>query len=335
VARTRQAFDRDTPDDRILEERIRAELGFLVSHPHAITVSAERGCATLSGLILEDEVKPLIRGVTRVRGVKEVRNRLQPHEHADDIPSLQGGERKPAGRRFALRQQYWSPGPRLLTGAAGATLAMYGKRRRGLAGAGLRAVGLGLFARSATNQPLRRLTGVGAGRRAIDIRKTINVAAPIEQVFAFWTDYENFPRFMTHVREVHRADGAGRAEGAAEEERSHWRVEGPGGIGLRYDAVVTKKEPPEWFAWRSERSTLLRHAGIVHLAPTASGGTRIEVRLSYNPPAGALGHVVAHILGADPKRQMDDDLLRMKTLLETGRPPHDAAQPGGEQLVRH
>jgi uncharacterized membrane protein len=49
------------------------------------------------------------------------------------------------------------------------------------------------------------------------------------------------------------------------------------------------------------------------------GGTRIQIRLSYNPPAGALGHGVAALLGSDPKRAMDEDLVRFKSLLEDGR----------------
>ena len=61
-------------------------------------------------------------------------------------------------------------------------------------------------------------------------------------------------------------------------------------------------------------------------APSA-GGTRIRVRLSYIPPAGAFGHAVASIFGADPKSEMDADLMRMKSMIETGNPPHDAARP--------
>ena len=60
---------------------------------------------------------------------------------------------------------------------------------------------------------------------------------------------------------------------------------------------------------------------------SAVGGSRITVRLCYVPPGGAFGHAVAALFGADPKSEMDSDLLRMKTIIETGRVPHDAAQP--------
>jgi hypothetical protein len=53
--------------------------------------------------------------------------------------------------------------------------------------------------------------------------------------------------------------------------------------------------------------------------------TVVDVRLSYYPPAGAVGHAIASLFGADPKSEMDDDLMRMKSFIETGHQPHDAA----------
>jgi uncharacterized membrane protein len=70
----------------------------------------------------------------------------------------------------------------------------------------------------------------------------------------------------------------------------------------------------------------LKHEGCVRFEPNR-GGTRVSVLLRYVPPGGAFGHAVASLFGADPKSEMDADLLRMKSTIETGRPPHDAAQP--------
>ena len=72
------------------------------------------------------------------------------------------------------------------------------------------------------------------------------------------------------------------------------------------------------------------HAGIVQFEPEGDDGTRLQIRFSYNPPGGAIGHATAVMLGGDPKSNMDEDLARMKTLIETGNPPRDAAQPIGE-----
>jgi uncharacterized membrane protein len=48
--------------------------------------------------------------------------------------------------------------------------------------------------------------------------------------------------------------------------------------------------------------------------------------MSYNPVMGGLGHAVAALFGADPKSRIDEDLMRMKTMIETGIAAHDAAR---------
>ncbi|HJU43923.1 MAG TPA: SRPBCC family protein, partial [Vicinamibacterales bacterium] len=172
--------------------------------------------------------------------------------------------------------------------------------------------------RAAANVPLRQLLGVGGGRRAVDIQKTIWIAAPVEAVYAFWALFENFPHFMSRVLEVRVSE---RAAGL-----SHWRVAGPAGVPVEFDAEVTRAIPNQVLAWRTLPGAPVAHAGIVHFEPEADG-TRVQVRMSYNPPAGWIGHGVASLFGVDPKRSMDEDLVRMKTLIETGTPPRDAAKP--------
>jgi uncharacterized membrane protein len=174
-----------------------------------------------------------------------------------------------------------------------------------------------VLARAATNLRLARLTGIGAGRRAVEVQKHLMIDAPVQAVWALWEDYESFPRFMTNVREVRRSQGG----------RSHWTVTGPLGTRLSWDAEETRRVPNELLAWTSLPGAAVQHAGVVRLEPVGGDRTRVEVTLSYNPVAGGAGHAVASVLGADPKKRLDEDLLRMKTLLEKGRPPHDAAKP--------
>ena len=107
---------------------------------------------------------------------------------------------------------------------------------------------------------------------------------------------------------------------------SHWKVAGPAGVPVEWDAEVTRVEPGEMIAWKSVEGSTVANAGYVLFEPTDDGGTEVTVRISYNPPAGAIGHAIARAFGADPKSEMDADLMRMKTLLETGQLPHDAAE---------
>jgi uncharacterized membrane protein len=320
IAETESLFHEERVSDEVLVARIRSKLGRVVSHPHAIRVHAQDGRVTLEGPILAHEVERLLDQVSAVRGVKGVENRLEIHEKRD-IPALQGGRAR-SGQRFALLQENWSPTARLVAGLVGGAAAFYGLRRNGASGPAMGLVGLGLLARAVTNKDFARLLGVGSGRRGVDIQKTINVAAPLEKVFQFWEHPENFPHFMKHVREVRKiGDG-----------RYRWTVDGPAGVPVEWETIVTRYEPNKLIAWKSLPGFTIRQAGMVHFSGNADGTTSVDIKLSYNPPAGLIGHAIAEILGVDPKSEMDDDLIRMKTFIETGKPPHDAAQPAERVL---
>lgn len=315
-AGTHHWFERGVPD-HILVERVRARLGRHVSHPHAIDVEAEGGCVTLWGKILKREVGPLMRAVGKVPGVRQIENVLEQHETAGNIPSLQGSSARP-GDLPDFVQRNWSPATRTLVGSIGSALAAYGASRRDSVGTLLGVAGAGLAMRAATNLEATRLVGAGGGRRAVDIQKSIHINAAVSSVFDFWSHFENFPHFMRNVREVRTTSVEG---------QSHWTVIGPGHVLVEFDAVITKYIPNECLAWKTVEGSPVAHAGIVRFEPDAAGGTRLQIRFSYNPPGGAIGHAFALLFGNDPKTKMDQDLARMKTLIETGNPPRDAAQP--------
>ncbi|HVC29568.1 MAG TPA: SRPBCC family protein [Steroidobacteraceae bacterium] len=308
----RSRFTREEVPDEVLCERVRSRLGWAVSHPGAIEVSALSGRVTLSGAVLEREYVRLLRTVWAVRGVADVEDRLAVYENSVGISALQGNGRA-RERRFGPLQENWPPGVRVIMGAAGGALllnALAGRRSLlGLLG-GLG--GAALIARSSTNMSIDRLVGVR--RPAIELQKRIDIAAPLEQVFETFSQLERFPELMTHVREVRvRGDGT-----------SEWIVEGPAGRTISWEAMTTRIEPNRLIAWRTLPGSAVEHAGLLRFEPT-EGGTRVLVTMSYTPPGGALGHAIARLFGTDPKSELNDDLLRMKVFLETGRRAHDAA----------
>lgn len=148
-------------DDTVLTDRVRSKLGRVVSHPHAVQVTAQDGTVTLAGPILEHEVPYLLGCVNRVSGVKEVVNNLEVHAEAGNHPALQGG-RERQGNRFEFMQENWSPAARFIAGAVGASLAAYGGTRRGALGAGLGAAGLLLLTRGVTNTGFGHLLHLGS-----------------------------------------------------------------------------------------------------------------------------------------------------------------------------
>lgn len=321
VQRARQALERGPVPDEVLVERVRARIGRVVTHPGAIEVTAEDGHLTLSGPILAREVDDLLRTTERVRGVESVENRLEPHETADGVPGLQGPGRPP--RRPPFLRENWPPSERLMASAAGVSLAVSGLRRRGFTGTLLGLTGGALLLRSLTNLPFRRLVGIRAGTQAIRLQKTITVQAPVEDVYRLWSHFENFPRFMEHVRSVHVSD---------KDNVSHWKVEGLAGMQVAWDATVTKRIENELLAWRTLPNQTVEHAGTVHFERVGDNATRLHIQMSYNPPAGAIGHAIAWLFGRDPKHQIDDDMIRMKSLLEQGHTRAHGERVDLEQL---
>jgi hypothetical protein len=140
----------------------------------------------------------LLHGVASVRGVRDVESRLQVHDTPGDVPALQGQPtRRLSGQQWDVMQVHWSPATRLLMGAAGGAMATFGAGRRDTFGGALTLTGLTLLTRALTNMELKRMLGVGAGRHAIGIQKSINLNAPVDRVFRLWANYQNFPYFMS------------------------------------------------------------------------------------------------------------------------------------------
>jgi len=306
LASARSSVRESGVSDEVLCERVRSRIGRLTSHAGAIEVSSRGGVIELRGPVLDHEAEQVVRGTRRVRGVHDVDDHLERHSQPGEVSALRGGAvRRPVPE---MLQHSWSPGARLLAIVSGAGLAVGGLSARRPNARAMGMFGALLALRGATNVPLKRLFGIGARRRAVDLRKTIHVEAPREEVFAFFAAFENFPRFMAHVREVHRTgDG-----------RWHWTVDGPGGASVEWDAEVSALTPNEVVAWKTVPGAAVASSGIARFEDEGNG-TRLDLRLSYNAPAGAVGHAFAVLAGADPKRQMNDDLLRFKSLLERGK----------------
>lgn len=330
-------FQRRSVDDDKLEHRVRAELGRLTSHPRAIEVACVDGTACLRGDILESEADGVVRGVMRVLGVTAIDDQLQRHASAEHISSLQGEGRRRPLQRIEYLQSNWSPAPRVLAGAAAVGMILGAFGRRSSAAYALAAGGAALLARSISNVPLKDLMGFGATDQSeLLVQKTFDVYADADEVYSCWRAVEQWPQFMTHVREIQRIDDT----------HYHWVVDGPAGIPVEWDSEITHDVPNERIAWRTVEGSMVHSSGVVRFEPSEYGGTRVHIRMGYHPPASAFGHTIARIFGRDPKHQIDDDVMRFKTFIQTRARPRDAAQSEigqqsraqqemGQQELRH
>jgi len=295
--RARRVFSEPAPDGVVLG-RIRAQLGRAVSHSRVIDVEVRDGKVILRGPVLMSEAAAVIRCVKSIPGVREVVDRLEKHITPGAIQALQT-ESKSHGRRL------WTPAMQLGSIGAGTVLAGYGLLARGdILGKMLALLGGGLIVRGAVNEPLPTLV---SHRAEVMVQKTIVVHAPINKVFDLWSQLDNFPKFMRHVRDIDLQLGGN---------RSMWTVDGPANTAVHFEAETVELEPDRVIAWRTVPGQQIEHEGRVKFEELPDEETRVTVRMTYRPPGGVIGHAIAHILGWDPKSRIDDDLVRMKALLE-------------------
>jgi uncharacterized membrane protein len=176
---------------------------------------------------------------------------------------------------------------------------------------------LGLRSSTARTAPVTTL----AHRRGVSVRRSVSVNRPVGELYAFWRDFENLPRFMHHLESVTR-NGP---------QRSHWVARAPAGRRVAWDAEIVEERPNELIVWRSLEDADVRNAGAVEFEQGPAGrGTTIRVSLSYAPPGGKLAAVIAKLFGEEPGQQIQDDLRRLKQLMEAGEVPTVEGQPRGD-----
>jgi uncharacterized membrane protein len=165
-----------------------------------------------------------------------------------------------------------------------------------------------MCARTLSRQP-KTVANAGAEDGIIRTKKSITVGRPVEEVYAFWRDFENFPRFMRHLESVSVLD----------ERRSRWVAKAPAGKSVEWDAEMTEDVPNERISWRSLDGSEIYNAGTVHFqrAP-GDRGTEVRVEFEYDPPFGKLGSKVASLFREEPGQQVRDDLRHFKQVMELG-----------------
>jgi uncharacterized membrane protein len=189
----------------------------------------------------------------------------------------------------------------------GAALAAHGTDRNRVLAAAAAVTGVGALDVLAAQR-------LGPGRRTPKVHEhavTIN-RSPAE-VYGFWRDFRNLPRFMSHLESVRVID----------DRRSHWIAVGPAGTRVEWDSEVTEDRPNQLLRWRSAPGADVENHGTVRFTQAPGGrGTELHVRLVYHPPAGMLGVALAKLFGEEPGQQIKGDLLRLKQVLETGEVVH-------------
>ncbi len=224
---------------------------------------------------------------------------------------------------------------RLVSTVGGGALALVGLRMKSIPGGVLALLGASLIYRGATGHcSAYSALGINtAGEeghpaapqeyfsRGIHVEEAVTVNRTPWDLYQFWRNFENLPKFMKYLESVKVLDG----------NRSHWVAKAPAGSTVEWDAEIINDEPNALIAWRSLGNANVDNAGSVRFVPGPEGrGTEVKVVIDYIPPAGRFGAAVAKLFGRDPEREIREDLRRFKQVMETG----DVARVEGQTSGR-
>lgn len=153
----------------------------------------------------------------------------------------------------------------------------------------------------------------------VEVVKSVTIDKSPAELYSFWREFENLPKFMDHLESVEVQDKM----------RSHWTAKAPLGSTVSWDAVITEDKENELIAWSSYGDAQIPNRGKVEFLPTVNRGTEVKVTVKYEPPAGKLSQIAAYFLTEEPNNQVEDDLRRFKRLMETGLIISVEGQPSG------
>jgi len=171
--------------------------------------------------------------------------------------------------------------------------------------------------------------------RGIKVKSAVTIGRPIAEVYGFWRNFENLPRFMSHLESVQVLD----------ERRSHWTALGPANMRVEWDAETVEDRPEDLISWRSLPGAQVDTAGYVRFRQAPRNrGTEVMVEMRYDPPGGVVGASIAKLFGESGQEVVNRDLQAFKNVLETGEVvhsdssiytrPHPARPPEEKELEK-
>jgi uncharacterized membrane protein len=141
------------------------------------------------------------------------------------------------------------------------------------------------------------------------VERTVTINRPRHELYMFWRDFGNLALIIENIESVTEVD----------ERRSHWVVRAPAGPTLEWDSVIVEDIQDELISWQSEPGADVTHSGRIDFRDAPGGrGTLVTATIAYEPPAGAVGQLVAKLFHREPKIQARRDLRRFKQFMETG-----------------
>ena len=292
VARHANRPERDVTTVGIDAARLARALGWFSLSLGIAEVLAPRFVARLAG------ARGVHPGLVRFCGMREIASGMM----------IFGQGRKP---RAAMWSRVAGDAMDIATLAAVAGAGASGTRKGALAFATANVLGVTALDVYCAHALGRDATEAAPGT-SIRMMRSVVVNRPPEELYRFWHDFTNFPRFMLHLESVERTG----------DRASHWVARGPAGAKVEWDSEITADTPNELIAWRSLEGADVDNAGSVRFVRAPGDrGTEVKVVVDYIPPAGRIGSMIAALFGREPRQEIQEDLRRFKRIMEAGELP--------------
>ncbi|KOP25202.1 cyclase [Hapalosiphon sp. MRB220] len=226
-----------------------------------------------------------------------------------------------SGEQLSSSQSEASEAERWASLIGGSAMVLMGLRQRSLRGVLMALAGGGLIFQGATKQSTIQQAQEAIGmNQAIKVEKTVTINKSANELYRFWHNFENLPKFMKHLKFVKVYD----------DKRSHWIANAPLGQSVEWDAYILEDRENEFISWASAQGSDVDNSGFVRFQKAPGDrGTEVKVVMEYNPPGGALGVAIAKLFGEEPEQQIGDELRRFKMLMEAGEIATTEGQPKG------
>jgi uncharacterized membrane protein len=210
---------------------------------------------------------------------------------------------------------------------SGAALVALAARQRSWRTLGLAAASAPIIYRGATGNwpvPERIAERASDAVAPVPIETAITVGRPADELYRFWRQLENLPRFMKNLESVTELDGR----------RSHWVGKSVIGLKLEWDAEIVEEREGQLLSWRSLPGSQVHNSGTVFFDSSSNGrGTVVRVSMDYQVPGHLLGQAVGKMLSGTTQQQVKEDLKRFKELIETGEIATTDGQPHGTRSL--
>ena len=247
-------------------------------------------------------------------------------EEREDLNPSANGEKEKGGKNVGKVE-------RIASAVTGGALVGYALKTRSKSSIVLGAVGAGLLYRGATGHcDAYEKLGINTAEKSaaagedvardVHVEKSITINRAPAELYKFWRNFENLPRFMENLESVSETGP----------NTSHWIAKGVGGVKLEWDAEIYNEKEGELIAWRSLPGAGITNAGSVHFDPAPDGrGTYLKVVLNYNPPGGKAAALFAKLFGQEAGQLVEHNLKRFKQFIETGEIATTEGQTSGRE----